>query len=66
MILLADPSQAFYLTGKCLLGQCQYEVRGQTLESVDYRLTACGMSELLSIRLQRGIQQVENLEVWIV
>jgi hypothetical protein len=33
--------------------------------SVDAMLASCGMSELLTIRLDRLLDQVDNLEVWL-
>jgi len=79
-------------TAERFLGQCQFELRGQTITSAaqPYRffllqrvqaiydvlcsaeqqvvremLERCGMAELLSIRLDRSIEQVDNLEVWL-
>ena len=82
-----DPGDA----AERFLGQCQFELRGQTLTSVaqPYRffllqrvhavfdaldaagqqavqqmLDDCAMGELLSLRLDRPLAQVDNLEVW--
>jgi glutathione S-transferase len=73
------------------LGQCQFELRGQTITSVaqPYRffllqrvqaiydalvsteqqgvrelLDCCNMAELLSIRLNQSLAQVDNREIW--
>ncbi len=73
------------------LGQCQFELRGQTItsaaqpyrffllqrvhaiydaldadgqRSVQQMLDSCAMGELLSLRLDRPVAQVDNLEVW--
>jgi glutathione S-transferase len=73
------------------LGQCQFELRGQTITSaaqpyrffllqrvqaiydaldasgqqaVSEMLDRCNMEELLTIRLEQSVAQVDNLEVW--
>ena len=37
---------------------------GDDRAAVEQMLQACGMSELLSITLDRQLQRVDNLEVW--
>ena len=75
-----------------MLGQCQFNVRGQTMTSVaqpyrfyllqrvqeayaafeagdrkrvDEMLAACGMADILAIRLDRPAGRADNLEVWL-
>jgi glutathione S-transferase len=88
---LGDNSPESGTPAERMLGQCQFDVRGQTLSSVaqPYRffglqrvqachaqmssedqasveamLAACGMEELLSIKLDRPVIQSGNLEIW--
>ena len=53
----------FYLLQRVQQDYSALQPAGQS--QIDRMLTACGMSDILSIRLDRQLGRVDNLEVWL-